>query len=90
MDLTNEQRALVEPLIIRPPCRADGKGRLRQDDRSLLDGMLWLVRMDAPRPELPNRYPPYQSVYHHLQEWVDSGTGERILTGLADDLLIHG
>lgn len=47
MDLTNEQWEVIEPLIIRPAPRADGKGRPRQDDRALLNGMIWILRTGA-------------------------------------------
>jgi hypothetical protein len=52
--------------------------------------MLWILRTGAPWPDLPARYPPFQSVHRRLQEWVDNGTFERILTALADDLLERG
>jgi transposase len=90
MDLTDEQWAVVDPLIIRPAPRADGKGRPRQDDRALLNGMIWILRTGAPWADLPDRYPPYQSVHRRFQEWVDNGSFERILTALADDLLERG
>ena len=90
MDLTDEQWAIVEPLIIRPPRRTDGKGQPRQDDRPLLNGMFCILRTGAPWPDLPERYPPFQSVHRRLQEWVANGTFERILTVLADDLLKRG
>jgi transposase len=90
MDLTDEQWNVLEPLIVRLPARPDGKGRPRQDDRPLLDGMLWILRTGAPWKDLPPRYPPYQSVHRRFQEWVDNGSFEQILTALATDLRERG
>ena len=90
MDLTNEQWAVIDPLIVRPPRRADGKGRPRRDDRPILNGILWILRTGAPWPDLPDRYPPFQTCHRRFQEWIENGTFERILTALADDLLERG
>ena len=40
MDLTDEQWAVVEPLLPKPVMRADGKGRPRVDNRAILNGIL--------------------------------------------------
>ena len=58
MDLTNEQWAVLEPLM-RPKRRADGRGRPWQDTRRVLNGVLWILRTGAPWKDLPDRYPPY-------------------------------
>lgn len=90
MGVMDEQWSVIEPFIIRPSRRADGKGRPWQDDRPLLTGMFWILRTGAPWPDLPERYPPYQHVHHRFQAGIDNGTCERILTRLADDLLERG
>jgi hypothetical protein len=61
MDLTDEQWAVLEPLIPTPPRRADGKGRPWRDRRDILNAILWIfLRIGAPWHDLPERYPPYQ------------------------------
>lgn len=72
MDITDEQWAVIEPLIIQPVPRADGKGRSRQDDLALLNGMIWILRTEAACADLPDRYPPYHIVHRLLQEWIDN------------------
>ena len=57
MDLTNEQWAVIQPLIPQAPKREDGRGRPRVDDRAILDGILWIMRTGAPWKDLPERYP---------------------------------
>jgi transposase len=90
MDLTDEQWMVIDPLLIRPARRADGKGRPRVPDRPVLDGILWILRTGAPWSDLPERYPPYQTCHRRLQEWVANGTFEAILIAVARDLQARG
>jgi len=48
MDLTNAQWEVLEPLIPDPVRRADGRGRPWRDSRSVLKGILWVLRTGAP------------------------------------------
>jgi len=90
MDLTDEQWALVEPLLPKPIRRADGKGRPRVDNRTILDGILWVMRTGAPWHDMPDRYPAYQTCHRRFQEWVRSGTFEKILRKLVEDVKERG
>ena len=90
MDLTDEQWAIVEPLLPKPVKRADGKGRPRVDDRTILNGILWVMRTGAPWHDMPNRYPSYQTCHRRFQEWVRSGTFEKILRTLVEDAKERG
>ena len=90
MDLTDEQWAVIEPFLPKPKKRADGKGRPRTDDRAILNGILWVMRTGAPWHDMPNRYPPYQTCHRRFQEWVRSGTFERVLRKLVEDVKERG
>jgi hypothetical protein len=90
MDLTEEQWAVVEPLLPKPVKRADGKGRPRVDNRAILNGVLWVMRTGAPWHDMPNRYPPYQTCHRRFQEWVKAGTFESILRKLVVDVKERG
>jgi transposase len=90
VDLTDEQWAIVQPLIPQPPRRADGRGRPRIDDRQILNGILWIMRTGSPWKDMPERYPSYQTCHRRFQEWVKSGVFERILQELARDLKERG
>jgi transposase len=62
MDLTDEQWAVLEPLIPKPRLRADGRGRPWRDPRNVLNGISWILKTGAPWADLPRRYPPpYQT-----------------------------
>ncbi len=90
MDLTDEQWAVVQPLIGKPPRREDGRGRPWRDSREVLNGVLWILRTGAPWKDLPDRYPPYQTCHRRLQAWVRNGTIRRVLEALAKDLKDRG
>jgi transposase len=76
-ELTDEQWALIEPVI---PHAATG--RPRKDPRVLLNGMFWVLRSGAPWRDLPERFGPWQTVYHHFNSWRRQGVYERILEAL--------
>ena len=90
MDLTNEQWNILEPLIPKPPAKKDGRGRPRKDPREVLNGILWILRTGAPWPDLPEKYPSFQTCHRRFQEWVRNGTLESILKALAEDLKQRG
>jgi transposase len=90
MDLTDEQWAVLQPIIPTPPRRPDGRGRPWRDAREVLNGVLWILRTGAQWKDLPERYPPYQTCHRRFQHWVRSGVFERILQALATDLQERG
>ncbi len=90
LDRTDEQWAVLAPLIPRAPRRADGKGRPPTDRRALLDGILWVLRTGAAWADLPERYPPHTTGHRWFQDWVRSGVLEGVLRALAADLKARG
>ena len=90
MDLTDEQWAVLKPLLPAVKRRPDGKGRPRRDSRAVLNGILWVLRTGAPWQDLPSRYPPYQTCHRRFQEWSQSGRWEQVLRILAKDLQRRG
>jgi transposase len=90
MDLTNEQWAVLEPLIPEPPRRPDGRGRPWRPAREVLNGILWILRTGAPWKDMPERYPPYQTCHRRFQQWDRDGVMDAILRTLAQDLKERG
>lgn len=90
MDVTDAQWEYISRLIPEPPRRDDGKGRPWRPARDVFNGILWILRTGAPWKDLPDRYPPYQTVHRRFQQWVRSGTLEAVLTALAEDLRERG
>lgn len=76
-ELTDEQWHLLENLFPR-----QGRGGRWLDHRTVLNGMLWILRSGAPWRDLPERYGRWQSVYHRFNRWRRDGTFDRILKAL--------
>jgi len=89
MDLTDAQWAILEPMF-RPKRRPDGRGRPWRDTRTVLHGVLWILRTGAQWRELPSKYPPYQTCHRRFQSWQRSGLLTRTLQTLAEDLRDRG
>lgn len=77
-DLTDEQWALLEPLL---PVDAR-QGRRWADHRLVIDGVFHRVRSGCPWRDLPERFGAYQTVYNRHRRWSGDGTWERILAAL--------
>ncbi len=60
-------------------------GRPRNDDRQMLNGVLWIARSGAAWRDLPERYGAWSSVYRRFQEWADSGILRKIFEELAEE-----
>jgi transposase len=89
-ELTDEQWALIEPMIPELPRRDDGRGRPWRDTREVMNGVLWILRSGARWQDLPERFPPYQTCHRRFQQWVREGTLRKVLEALAQDLKERG
>ena len=90
MDLTNEQWLRIEKCIPPMKRKPGGRGRPPRDARSVLNGILWILRTGAPWKDLPERYPPYQTCHRRFQQWERSGVFQKILKVLLEDLRERG
>jgi transposase len=89
-ELTDEQWAIIAPLIPEPPRREDGRGRPWKDSREVMNGILWVLRSGARWEDLPERFPPYQTCHRRFQQWVREGVLRGVLEALAEDLRARG
>jgi putative transposase len=81
-DLTDEQWAILEPLI--PPSRG---GRPRTIDlRPILDGICYRNRSGCRWRMLPKGYGPWGAVYYHFAKWRDDGTWRRVNAALREQV----
>ena len=56
-DITDEQWKVIEPLM--PPEYTGKKGRPRKDNRTMVNGILWINRSGAQWRQLPEKYGPF-------------------------------
>lgn len=80
-DLTDEQWALLEPLL--PPAKPGGRPR-SVDLREVADAMLYLLRTGCPWRSLPHDLPPWGTVWAYFRRWRADGTLDRLHDGLRD------
>jgi putative transposase len=77
-DLTDEQWALIEPLI---PVHLVGRPRTN-DMREVLNAIFYLNRSGCQWDMLPHDLPAKSTVYNHFAQWRDDGTWQRIMDAL--------
>ena len=75
-ELTDEQWALVEPHL---PASNARTGRPASDRRTLLNAIFWILITGAPWRDLPERFGPWQTAYHHFSKWRKNGIFARII-----------
>jgi putative transposase len=73
-DLTDEQFALLEPLL--PPRKRTG--RPPADLREVLNGIFYLLRSGCQWRLLPHDFPPWSTVHTWYRRWRIDGTWDRI------------
>jgi transposase len=76
-ELTDAQWARLAPLL--PPRKA---GRVRQDDRRILNGILWKLAAGVPWRDLPERYGPWATVYTRFRRWTQAGVWDRLFAAV--------
>lgn len=79
-ELTDAAWARVQPLL---PPRAP-VGRPPRDTRTMLAGVLWVLRTHASWRALPPEYGPWRTVYGRHRLWAARGLWPRILDALDD------
>ena len=83
-DLTDEQWAIVEPMI--PPAKQSPRGgRPRQVDmREVLNTLFYLNRSGCQGDMLPHDLLPKSTVYDYFAQWRDDGTWTRLVKALRE------
>lgn len=56
--------------------------RRKYDLRNVVDGIFWLLRTGSQWRNLPEKFPPWQSVYYYFRTWKNDGTLQRMNDGL--------
>lgn len=78
-ELMDEQWALIEEFI---PKSTATTGRPARDRRTILNGIFWILHTGAPWRDLPERFPPWQTVYDYFSTWRRTGLFARIIQAL--------
>ena len=70
IELTDEQWAVIEPLLPEPE-RSPHGGQVPAPNRPCLEGILWLLRSGARYKDLPRHFPSGSTCWRRLVEWYD-------------------
>src|SRR3954465_7587234 len=85
-DLTDEQWAIIEPLI---PVHKVGRPRTN-DMREILNALLYLNRSGCQWDMLPHDLPAKSTVYNHFAQWRDDGTWQTIMDAVRQQVRVAG
>ena len=78
-DLTDEQFAILEPLI--PPAKPGGRPR-KVIIRDVIDGIFYVNRSGCQWRMLPHDFPKWSTVYSYFRQWRIDGTWQTFLDAL--------
>jgi transposase len=78
-ELTDAQWEQLRPLL--PPQKPQ-TGRPNNEHRTVLSGIVWILRTGAPWHELPERFGSYKTVSSRFYRWRKAGIWPRILQRL--------
>jgi hypothetical protein len=79
--LTDAEWRRVAPVL---PPQKPAKGRPRHDHRTVLGGILWVVRSGASWRAMPTEYGQWETAYKRYRLWCDTGLWQRILDRLSE------
>ena len=83
-ELTDSEWNRVVELL--PPENTGKQGRPRKDNRTILNGMIWIARSGTPWRDLPKRYGPWETVYSRFRKWIEDGIFDNIIRVLSMDV----
>ena len=82
-ELTDEEWERIKGYF--PEREAGQKGRPRNEDRPILNGILWIVRSGTAWRDLPERYGAWSTVYSRFVQWQEEGLFDAILKELSEE-----
>ena len=82
-EITDSQWERIKDIL--PPERTGKAGRPSSDNRTALNGMLWINRTGAPWEDLPERYGAKSTVHDRFMKWTETGIFEKIFEILSSD-----
>jgi putative transposase len=85
-DLTDDQWAIIEPLI---PINTTGRPR-EVDMREVLNAIFYLNRSGCQWDMLPHDLPAKSTVYDHFAQWKADGTWQEMLDALRQQVRVAG
>jgi transposase len=90
-DLTEvEWRTLKVLLPVERKSGKRGRGRPPEDNRNIINGILWWLRTGAPWRDVPEKYGKWNSIYRRFRRWSTCGVWESVAIALAETMAESG
>ncbi len=77
--MTDAQWKRLRPLL---PPQKPRTGRPANDHRTVINGILWILRTGSPWRALPERYGSWKTISSRFYRWQRAGTWDRVLAAL--------
>jgi len=90
MQITDEQWDAIKHHFPEENPEPGKPGRKPRPARQILEAVLWILNTGAQWAELPQKYPPYQTVHRRFQSWCQSDVLRDLLCDLANRLRDEG
>ena len=78
-DLSDKQWERLKPLL---PPQKPHTGKPSKNHRTVINGILWILRTGAPWRDMPKCYGPWESVATRFYRWQKTGIWNQILESL--------
>jgi transposase len=85
-ELSDIQWEQIQDLL---PGRIESVGRTALNNRTFVNGVLWVLRSGARWHDLPERYGNYKSLHKRFSRWAANGVWEKIFDKLLRDRKNH-
>ena len=67
-----------------------GRGRPPEENRSIINGILWRLRCGTPWLDVPPRYGNWNTIYGRFRRWSEAGVWEALSVSLAEVMADSG
>jgi transposase len=90
-DLTETEWRILKGLLpIEREVGKRGRGRPPEDNRNIINGILWRLRTGTPWRDVPEKYGNWNSIYRRFRRWSASGVWESVAVTLAETMAESG
>lgn len=67
-----------------------GPGRPPEENRSIINGILWRLRCGTPWRDVPPKYGNWNTIYRRFRRWSEAGVWEAVSVTLAETMADSG
>jgi transposase len=81
--IADEHWERFEPFLCPP--KQEKRGRPGKDARTVLNGILWILKTGAPWRDMPKTFGAWQTIYKHFNKWAQLSVWQEILAFFIQD-----